>query len=399
MLSENRVEIMSHLLVLAPNYQTFIKDRVEAIAEYWDQITVLIRYNPFISLLDGLHKNRNIALNKENLVDYTNLPSNIRIKVYKLAKFREDRKGDFLGKSIGNRILKIVKNEGMDIDIIHSHFTYPMGYAGTIVSRELNVPNVITAHGYDVYDLPYRNNSMRNAVRHALNGTDHIITVSKKNVEHITAMDINTRVSIIPNGFRDDKFHIINSDLNSLRNELDLPCESKILLTVGNLKEIKGHNFLIEALKYVSEERDDIYCCIIGHGPLFGVLNNKIVKLKLKSKCSLRGSKPHNEIPKWMNACDLFVLPSLNEGNPTVMFETMACGKPFIGTNVGGIPEIIDTDDYGLLCEPGNPRELANNILIALDKDWDINKILEKSKNYTWNRLAKETQKIYQDLI
>ena len=57
------------------------------------------------------------------------------------------------------------------------------------------------------------------------------------------------------------------------------------------------------------------------------------------------GGKPHAEIPIWMNACDVFVLSSLSEGNPTVMFECVGCGKPFIGTKVGGIPEIIISDD------------------------------------------------------
>lgn len=76
-----------------------------------------------------------------------------------------------------------------------------------------------------------------------------------------------------------------------------------------------------------------------------------------------------------MNACDVFILPSLSEGNPTVMFECLGCGKPFVGTKVGGIPEIINSEDYSLLCEPANPKELAEKILIALDKGWDNEKI------------------------
>lgn len=84
-----------------------------------------------------------------------------------------------------------------------------------------------------------------------------------------------------------------------------------------------------------------------------------------------------------MNACDLFVLPSLSEGNPTVMFECLGCGKPFIGTKVGGIPEIIVSDDYGLLCEPANSEDLAEKILIALDKEWDEEKIRNYAKQFT----------------
>ena len=77
-----------------------------------------------------------------------------------------------------------------------------------------------------------------------------------------------------------------------------------------------------------------------------------------------------------MNACDLFVLPSLNEGNPTVMFEALGCGKPFVGTKVGGVPEVIASDDYGLLVEPADPEDLAEKILVALDREWDREAIL-----------------------
>jgi glycosyltransferase involved in cell wall biosynthesis len=57
------------------------------------------------------------------------------------------------------------------------------------------------------------------------------------------------------------------------------------------------------------------------------------------------------------------------------MFECLGCGKPFIGTKVGGVPEIIVSDDYGLLVEPANSEKLAETILLALDKTWDTTKI------------------------
>ena len=77
-----------------------------------------------------------------------------------------------------------------------------------------------------------------------------------------------------------------------------------------------------------------------------------------------------------MNASDLFVLPSLNEGNPTVMFEALGCGKPFVGSKVGGVPEVITSEEYGLLVEPGNSTDLAEKILQAFEEEWNRESIL-----------------------
>ena len=100
-----------------------------------------------------------------------------------------------------------------------------------------------------------------------------------------------------------------------------------------------------------------------------------------------------------MNACDLFVLPSLSEGNPTVMFEALGCGKPFVGTKVGGVPEVIASDDYGLLVEPADSEDLVEKILVALDREWDREKILTYAERYTWENVAKEIMGVYTQIL
>ncbi len=104
---------------------------------------------------------------------------------------------------------------------------------------------------------------------------------------------------------------------------------------------------------------------------------------------------PDNEIPIYINTSDFFVLPSLGEGNPIVMFEAIGCGKPFIGTKVGGVPEIIASEDYGLLCEPASSEELEKTIMSALNKNWDTFKIKEYAESFTWKNIAKTTKSIY----
>ena len=85
--------------------------------------------------------------------------------------------------------------------------------------------------------------------------------------------------------------------------------------------------------------------------------------------------------------------------DPTVMFESLGFGKPFVGTKVGKILEIITSEDYGLLCEPANPKELAEKILAALDKEWAREKILEYAEQFTWENIANEIIVIYKSII
>lgn len=100
-----------------------------------------------------------------------------------------------------------------------------------------------------------------------------------------------------------------------------------------------------------------------------------------------------------MNACDVFVLPSLRESFGVVQIEAMACGKPVVATRNGGSEEIITSEDYGLLCEPASPEELAEKISIALDKEWGSEKIRGYAERFRWKNIAKEIIKVYETLL
>lgn len=184
-------------------------------------------------------------------------------------------------------------------------------------------------------------------------------------------------------------------DTEKCRQKLGLPLEKKILLTVGNCVAIKGHRYLIEAMKKIHDLYPDVLCIIVGSGELYAKEQGLIDQLGVSDCVRMIGGKPHEEIPLWMNACDVFVLPSLNEGNPTVLVECLGCGKPFIGTRVGGIPEMISSDEYGLLCEPEDVQGLFRCLVDALDRKWDTKAILDYAAQYSWNNICREIISVY----
>jgi len=198
---------------------------------------------------------------------------------------------------------------------------------------------------------------------------------------------------VITNGFDEKQFKIM--DQLECRKKLLLPNDKKIFINVANLIEEKGHGDLIDAFNNITKYNKELLCIIIGEGLLRNQLEKKINNYNLKNQILLKGSIDHTQIPLWLNASDIFVLPSIIEGNPTVMFEAMGCGKPFVGSSVGGIPDIITSGDYGLLSIPGNSLDLEEKMFLALQKNWDIPKILIYSKKFSWSNIFNKLENLY----
>lgn len=383
-----------NLLVIPDRYNNFVKDPVNITSSYFNQVFVLVRHNPITEISNVLPINYLKPFRKKTLINLSGKPENVTVTLTSLWYAPTDSQYKRLGDKHFKSVDTTIKKKKIEFDLIHSHFTWSMGYVGARLKEKYDVPFIVTAHGYDIYDLPFRDEEWRKRIEYVLNSANYVITVSNSNLECIKKLDVKTPVKVIPNGFRPNLFYPKN--LEECKKILELPSGKKIILTVGNLVEIKGHKYLIGAMNEVVKHRKDVLCIMVGSGKSKNELEKQIKKLKLEDHVKLVGGRPHDEIPIWMNAADLFVLPSLNEGNPTVMFECLGCGKPFIGTKVGGEPEVITSEDYGYLTEPANPDELAEKILIALNKEWDCDKIREYAEQFTWENIIEEIVAIYE---
>ena len=386
----------TRLLVISHSYNNFQKDPIESLSSYLDFIYVLVRYNPVANISKYMPIPALDPFKLESKVDITNKPSNIKVYPTPILYAPFDSQYKKLGEKHFNAAEKAIKKNNLRFNLIHSHFTWSAGYVGAKLKEKYNVPFVITAHGYDIYDLPFRDEEWKERIEYVLNAADYIITVSNSNLECIKKLNVKTPVKVIPNGFRSDLFY--PKDSNDCRKTLNLPLDKKIILTVGNLVEIKGHQYLIEALKEIVKHSKDVLCIIVGGGKLKNKLKNQINKLGLKDYVTLAGGKPHDKIPLWVNACDVFVLPSLRESFGIVQIEAMACGKPVVATYNGGSEEIITSEEFGFLVEPANPEELAEKILIALDKEWGGEKIMRYAKRFMQEEISREFIEIHKSI-
>jgi glycosyltransferase involved in cell wall biosynthesis len=379
-------------------YATFVKDQVNQMASDFRTIVVLVRTNPIAEISRFIPISYLVPFSVAQKIDLRNKPENVQVIQTPVFYLPTASGYEKLGRSHLKAVERCIKKHAIRFDLIHAHFTWSAGYVGSKLKETYAVPFIITAHGMDIYDLPFKNPFYKEKITAVLNAADHIITVSGMNLASIRKLDVKKPVSVILNGYNASVF--FPRDRKTCRDELGLPQDKKILVNVGKLYDVvKGHEILVRAMQEVTKKRDDIVCFIVGDGELRTSLQNLIAALNLQSRVTIVGAKPHHEIPAWINAADLFVLPSLNEGNPTVMFECLGCGKPFIGTRVGGIPETISSDTYGLLSGPGDVQELAGTILAALDREWDPEAIVRYSSRFTWEHITREILAVYTQVL
>lgn len=285
-------------------------------------------------------------------------------------------------------------------EIIHDQtsggiFSFVSSITASIASRVVDKKLVVTFHHSKTEEFVKKYEPFFNFV---LKNVDTMILVSNKQKEIIskTFPQYSYKLIVIPNGY--DSAFYFPRNTEECRNMLKIPMNKKVIFNISNLIDIKGHKYLIEAVGNIAKTRSDIYCIIAGKGYLSETLKRQIKNYKLEDYIKLVGWIHEDEIPIYINTSDFFVLPSLGEGNPIVMFEAIGCGKPFIGTKVGGIPEIIASEEYGLLCEPASSEALEKTIMLALDKNWNTPKIREYAEAFTWRNIAKTTKSVYEQV-
>jgi len=251
----------------------------------------------------------------------------------------------------------------------------------------------------DITNLPhvlfFKDFIRKKIIVRTLQEADLVIGVSKDLVQKVNAFGNN--VKYIPNGVDIEKFHPLSKD--KVRKELTLPYKTKIILSVGRLERPKRFDLLIKAINILVKHDKDFLLIIIGKGENRFKLERLVKELKLKEHVKFAGAKPNQELIYWYNAADIVCLASDSEGCPNVLLESLACGTPVVASAVGGVPEIIHSDDYGILVKYQKPEEFAKAIKRALTKNWDKNKLIKYAQKNTWDKVAGQVLTEFERII
>jgi glycosyltransferase involved in cell wall biosynthesis len=311
------------------------------------------------------------------------------------------------------------KAGAINADVYEAHAVSGYGFPKKLKQIGIKKPFIHTIHGVlaDEYEQAKQNGypsfraRIANQFMHRLaklemqtaHDADLIVTISNYSVEKIRqhyGVD-QRKVRIVPNGVDTEKFK--PTDAKAARRQFGLGNEPCVLF-VGSLIARKGLPFLVEAAKKIVKENGETKFLIVGAGPLKETLVNTLKTANLSGNFTFLGNLKEDALPTVYGCADVFVLPSIQEGQGIVLLEAQASGKPVVAFDVGGVNEAVQNKQTGLLVKRGSSDELADALLKLLsDKS-----LREKmgaagrgfvSENFTWDICAQKMLKVYYEAL
>jgi len=263
------------------------------------------------------------------------------------------------------KMANLIKQE--QVSIVHTHTPFAGSILACLAGKLASVPVIVHAHIRE----PLSANALIRTYQKAM-----IWWTTRICCAAIICVSKQVKEELIVEGFDSHKFHVIYNGtilntqqqikLDTARKNLNLPNNIPIVAHVGRLCKNKGQHLLLKAALSLRQRGQEMIYLIIGedleqNGAYRQYLLDMAFELKIDDLVWFLGQR--FDVPELLTAIDLLVLPSFTEGLPLVILEAMAAGKPVVATTVGGIPEIINHKETGLLVSAGDVPALAEAIL------------------------------------
>src|SRR5579872_1920898 len=268
----------------------------------------------------------------------------IHVDVARTLIFPRLRNFELLRAQTGGLIRKAIAH--VQPDVVHAHYVQ---YPGSI-AVDRGKPAVITSHGIDAYDWPFRREGLRRDAVRTLERADAVVGVSAFIASTLRRL-VDRPVDVVFNG--GDERAFTRADRAGARAELEISNDRPVLAFAGNLGMAKGIFDLAKALRGLDVAP---LLLIAGDGPY----KNDLEKALQEAGVPVRffGNVRNDMVATIFAAADAVTLPSHKEGLPVTICEAMLAGKPVIATRVGGIAEIVRHEETGLLADAHDPDAL-----------------------------------------
>ena len=277
-----------------------------------------------------------------------------------------------------------------DFDLIDAHFGYPDGVAAVLLGRWFRRPVVITIRGSELEMArhPVKAAAMRWAFRRAA----RVVAVSAELRDLATRLGATpAAVSVIGNGVDLDR--CMPGDRAAARRSLGVDASATLLVSVGHLASVKGFHLILGVLPRLVSEWPALRYAIVGgpaaaSGRYPAQLRALVTHLGLEDRVTITGAVPPDDVVRWLNAADLFVLASEREGSPNALREALACGCPVVASNVGDVSDVLP-ECAGLIVRDGRDLEAWTAAIgVALRRPWSRLEIRQRARRLAWRGVA-----------
>jgi teichuronic acid biosynthesis glycosyltransferase TuaC len=253
--------------------------------------------------------------------------------------------GRFLHAALKSQVRQL--NEQRPISLIHAHAALPCGHAAMLLARDLSIPFVVTVHGLDAFSKRQVHGQFgrrcSQVSEDVYRAAARVICISEQVARRVReGLRGDANVSVVYNGVDPSMFGPAGSTASA----------DTVILSVGNLIPIKGHELLLRSVAAIAPGHPKVQCRIIGDGPEHVRLQELARELRIEDRIQFLGRRARSEVADAMRHCALFALPSWYEGLGGVYLEAMATERPAVGCCGQGIEEIIRHGENGWLIEP-----------------------------------------------
>lgn len=258
-------------------------------------------------------------------------------------------------------------------DVVHTHSS-KAGVIGRAAAWSVKIPFIChTVHGqaFHRYETPLKNALYKASERWAAKRCHKIFAVADAMINQCLESNIAPaeKYMTVYSGMELENYLADNNQENcELRQKLGIPQDASVVITVARLFPLKGYEYLIPAAEIINKSINNVYFLVVGNGIMMEDIKRKTKEMGLNFVFT--GLVPPSDVYKYVALSDLMIHLSLREGLPRTIVQALASGKPAIGFDLDGTPEVVKEDETGFIAEPENCQQVADYaIKILEDKD------------------------------
>ena len=303
--------------------------------------------------------------------------------------------------ALANRIAQVIQSEGLDV--LHVHYAVPHAIAASLGRHMASstIPIVTTLHGTDVTILGEQA-SLKDTVRYGIEQSDRTTAVSealRRDTYRLIGPD--APIDVIYNFIDHDAYYVDDEERERVRREFGFDEEELVFIHVSNFREVKRTDYVLNSFAHILKEKK-AHLLLVGDGPEMDEREKQVRSLGIEPYVHFTGKR--TDVRSLLNASDIMLHLSDKEAFGLVILEAFACGVPVIGTNVGGIPEVIEHHKNGQIVPLDDEQAVVRAALSLVESperyaSFQREAIRTAQTIFHEDRMVDAYERVYEDVL